>query len=175
MNHIELLNGIEKVRLLETNLSFQRGIWRDNTCNLVGVDPGKNFGITFVDCSSVSVYWGKLPPRKELGQSGKDARRLMFALMVRNIGNIHDITAIVEGAAYHSVYGQVGLEEVRFGFYLALAENTPDVYIRPPATVRKLATGSGKSQAGDEYVKLNHNAADSIYCAMAAKQLRRDN
>jgi hypothetical protein len=83
---------------------------------------------------------------------------------------------VIEGAAFHKTFGQVGLAEVREGFYIA-ARMTGDLStlkqarIVPPATIRKVVTGDGRTQAGDCYPVLNHNAADSIFIAQYALTL----
>lgn len=140
-----------------------------NTKVAVGIDPGLNFGMTIIEGESVCVFWGKLPAHKETGLRGIEAYNYV------KLGRLWDIKgpgrAVVEGAAYNKAHGQVGLEEVRFGFFLALHHLGFDVHILPPATARKMAFGSGKAMAYDIYPTVNHNGADSLGLALAALEL----
>lgn len=138
----------------------------------VGVDPGVNFGVTIIYGHRVSVLNGKLPRRTEKGWYGVEAYNL-----IQDICNAYDVgsdIAVVEGASYRSQFGQVGLEEVRFGFFFGLYKIGANVHIVPPATVRLRAFGSGKQQAGEIWPWLNHNGADSIGMALAALEMNDD-
>lgn len=131
---------------------------------VIGIDPGVNFGLTFMVNDIVHVINGKLPTDKRAGWRGIYAFDYMKEFPKLPGKKI----AVVEGAAYHSQFGQVALEEVRFGFFLALHQMGYNPVIAAPATIRKLACGSGTVQAGDVFPLLNHNGADSLFCAIAA-------
>lgn len=135
----------------------------------IGVDPGVNFGITIIKGDGeLDICWGKLPTHKEPGLRGVEAYNLVAGSGKRGKTAYK---AVVEGAAYYKPHGQVGLEEVRFGFFLGLYHMGFDVRILPPASIRKMAFGAGRTQAGDLWPGLNSNAADSIGCALAALQI----
>lgn len=150
-----------------------RGRLIGNTKMAVGVDPGVNYGLTLIEGEDVFVFWGKLPSHKEAGLAGIEAYDY-----IKNHGYLWDIAepgrAVVEGAAYDKRKGQVGLETVRFGFFLALHHLGYEVKIMAPSSIRLAAFGAGRTQGGDVYVKLNHNAADSVGCALAALELYND-
>lgn len=136
----------------------------DGYDSLVGIDPGMHFGISVLSQGLLRVMWGSIPTQKEPGMAGALVLEMMKEM------DIKTEFGVVEGAAYHAKFGQVGLQEVRFAFYYALYLRGAHVRILPPATVRKLAFGSGKETAADIYPTLNHNAADSIGCVIAAKE-----
>jgi hypothetical protein len=143
----------------------------DNIGSSIGVDPGVNFGLTIINAYHVRVINGKFPSENRKGWHGVHIYDYIIGLfgsdqLTKTMYPYHEIPAIVEGAAYHSQFGQVGLEEVRFAFFLALAHLGFKVEIVPPATIRKLAFGDGKQQAGDLWPWLNHNGADSLGMAL---------
>lgn len=147
------------------------GEFPGNTGCGVGIDPGVNWGLTIVRAPIIDVYWGKLPMTKEKGVYGREALELIW-MMFEVFADWRNIPAVVEGAAYHSQFGQVGLEEVRAGFYIGLWQCGFKVKILPPATIRKIAFNDGKMQAGDVWPTLNHNGADSIAMALVAAGVR---
>ena len=169
MDTIELIG--KKRKSLFPQTYQMTGVYKGNERFLVGIDPGVNFGITIANEELVTLIWGRLPKEKEPGLYGVHAydytEEILYPFYKEGLGEV----AVVEGAAYNKYHGQVNLEEVRFGFYLSLRHMGFNVKIMPPAHVRKLATGSGRSEAWIEYPTLNHNAADSIYCAIAARSL----
>lgn len=136
----------------------------------VGVDPGVNFGVTFIEQNHLVVYYGSLIQQYEPGEYGLVAMRFLQSLF-REHGAKG--ACIIEGAAFHKQFGQVGLAEVRQGFYTAarLASGNP-VVIVPPKSVRKTVFGDGRTQAGDCWPTLNHNGADSLGIALYAIQQR---
>lgn len=151
-------------------IKIVHGTLAGNKKNAVGVDPGVNFGMTVIDGPKVTAMWGKLKSTKTPGLKGIEAYDLMRLSTFLWDWEV-PVTAVVEGAAYSKYHKQVELEEVRFGFYLALHHLGFKVHILPPATIRKMVFGAGRTQAGDVYVKLNHNAADSVGAALAALEL----
>lgn len=139
------------------------GSWPGHKGKAVGIDPGVNYGATLIADHEVYVWWGKLPPNSQTGWRG------IYAYDYIKKGFAGErIPAVVEGAAYYKPKGQVGLEEVRFGFFLALHHMGYDVLIMPPAAIRKLAFGGGRVMATDIWPTMNSNAADSVGCALAA-------
>lgn len=137
-----------------------------NTKMAVGIDPGVNYGITIITGDTVQVFYGKLDGDSTPGMRGIAASELIRTLFTDYW--YEKWFAIVEGAAYNAHFGQVGLEEVRFGFFSALMYKYFRAVIVPPASVRKLAFGSAKISAVDLWPTMNQNAADSIGCALAA-------
>jgi hypothetical protein len=113
------------------------------------------------------VYFGHLIKQEHRYDYGSEAIQLMMGL------NVGSDLALVEDAAFHKQMGQVGLAEVRFGFYFGLRQSgVKDVRMIPPMTARKLAFEDGRIQAMDVWPLLNHNAADSVAIALAALKLK---
>jgi len=134
---------------------------------IVGIDPGANFGISILgEGMQPEVLNGEMPKGKhyEYGvrayQMGQELYRVYHQ---RNPG---PRISIIEGASYGDHFGQVGLAEIRFGFYLGLYASGADVTIVAPTSVRKTVFGSGKTQAMDVWASLNHNGADSLAIAL---------
>lgn len=135
----------------------------------IGVDPGVNFGLTVIYGETVENYYGKLATDKRTGYRGINAYNLIKSPVLNLDLLQHDvIPAVVEGAAYRDPYGQVVLEEVRFGFFFALYQLGFNVSIVPPATIRKGALGHGRATVGELFPNLNHNACDAIGAAFYA-------
>jgi hypothetical protein len=136
-----------------------------------GIDPGVNFGLTVIEENKVFVFHGALMQDDKPGRYGLIAYSFLNLLMSQfhHTGGL----MVIEGAAYGAPFRQVELSEIRTGFYLAAATSSgtiQQVEIKPPSTIRKGVTGSGKTQAMDEYPLLNHNAADSLFMALYAAQ-----
>ena len=136
----------------------------------IGVDPGINFGITLISTSVIEIMYGRLPRLGEF--AGMNSMHLIeklgyeYDLASYDPKNLH---VYVEGAAYKSRYGQVELEQVRFGFVQGFSKfvHQDNIKYIPPSTARKKAFGSGKKSAKDLFVNINHNGADSIGVALA--------
>jgi hypothetical protein len=155
------------------------GTLPSNLNHAVGVDPGVNFGLTIIHGSHIRVIYGKFPSERLKGWHGINVYKWMLTLFGsmetrRVLAPYQRVPAIVEGAAYHSQFGQVGLEEVRFAFFLALHILGFEAEIVPPATIRKNAFNDGKMQAGDVWPWMNHNGADSLGCALCALEKHDD-
>ncbi len=163
----------DKPKRLGNHVSLLTGHLNDNTKSAIGIDPGSGFGITVIQGQEVSIYYGKLPQDKRKGYRGISAYNLITEFHKSGKINLEpNCQVIIEGAAYNSRFGQVGLEEVRIGFFISLFLLGFDVRIEPPATIRKLATGSGKDTIGNYFPSLNHGACDSLGCALAALKIR---
>jgi hypothetical protein len=186
---ITFAKGEKPIRTVDGMWMLQ-GTLKGNTGLAVGIDPGVNFGMTVINMEYVQVIYGKLPTDKRPGWRGIYAYDYIcthFQLLNKAVtSQSSDLTlqeldwiaerqlfsAVVEGAAYHSRFGQVGLEEVRFGFFLALHHLGFKVSILAPASIRLIAFGSGKKQALDLWPAMNQNGADSIGCALAALEVK---
>jgi len=173
LSKIEFPEGFKGTKYRWSGTHLLEGKLPGNELTAVGIDPGVNFGMTVINREYVQVVWGKLPRQEKKGWHGIDA----FDHMVEYFGPgvdrdlddaYHGMKAVVEGASYRSQFGQVGLEEVRFGFFFGLYKQGFDVSIVPPATIRKEVSGSGKTQAMDIWPLLKHDACDSIFCALYA-------
>jgi hypothetical protein len=162
----------QRVRLDETEkmsndlcrtLYLTRGEVKGNTHNVIGIDPGVNFGMTFIRGKNIAMWHGALNPSRLPGQYGLLAYQLLQSFDPEGFP-----TCVIEGAAFHKTFGQVGLAEVRIGFYIAAAINPfiKQVSIVPPATIRKTVFGDGRAQAGDAWPTHNHNGCDSLSIAL---------
>lgn len=139
----------------------------------IGVDPGVNFGICFVNQQAVDVMYGSLPKIEEKGlrwRYGISAFKLMRELLEDGIAT--ELPAVVEGAAYHAQFGQVGLAEVRFGFAFGLESCGAAVAISPPAHIRAVVMGkedhSEHTGMFGYWPTMNTNAADAVGVAAYA-------
>lgn len=140
---------------------------KDTIC--IGIDPGVNFGISIITGKQILICNGKLPVRKTAGEHGKDAYEFVMEHIIQHVDGA--ALSVVEGAAYDKTFGQVGLAEVRFGFYLGLYVRNANPQICAIKTIRASVLGSGKETAFDRWPLLNHNAADSLGCALMAYSL----
>ena len=130
----------------------------------VGIDPGVNFGLVFIDGEKVTAYHGSLKRETEPGRYGLVAYRFLQSILPDRT-----IPVIIEGAAYGAPFRQVLLEEVRIGLYLYVAMSPKsNVKIVPPPTIRKKVLSDGRAQASDQFPVLNHNAADALSMALYA-------
>ena len=140
----------------------------------MGIDPGRHFGITIIQSDRVDVVWGTFPSasHEEYGRMAYDVLPFVFLVLEGDIPKwdifMKQAFCYVEGAAYHDTYGQVGLAEVRFGFYLGMEHLGIRCKYIAPMSARKVAFGSAKIKAPDLWPVLNKNAADSVGIAMAA-------
>lgn len=139
----------------------------------VGIDPGVNFGLTILDGNSLSIYHGTLKKETKPGMYGY-AAFLFLQDMLDNVPPIEPSLCVIEGAAYNKTFGQVGLAEVRIGFFLqACLHYKIDVAtVIPPATIRKTVFQDYRKQAGDVWPILHHNAADSLSMALYEMSMR---
>lgn len=137
----------------------------------IGVDPGVNFGITIITENTVEVIYGKLPHKAKF--VGMEAQEL-----VRDMNKEYEFSkyytpdqlhVYVESAAFKSQYGQVLLEQVRYGFVQGFSEFVPTENLQyiPPSTARKKAFGNGNLSAKNLMPNINNNGADSIGVALA--------
>jgi hypothetical protein len=137
-----------------------------------GIDPGVNFGVTVIEENKVFVFHGALMQDDKPGRYGLIAYSFLNVLMSQfhhTMGRM-----VIEGAAYGAPFRQVELSEIRTGFYLSAATSSGTIQrveIKPPATIRKAVFDNGKTQAGDEWPTLNHNAADALAMALYAAQM----
>ena len=154
-----------RLKRAETYHVMFEGMWG------LGIDPGRNFGVcSIVGSGEVQAWWGTLPKEDQLFRYGVGSYNITRELFANLRTDGHP--AIVEGAAYHAKFGQTGLAEVRFGFYLGFVHTGRRAEIVPPATIRKAAFGSGRVAGFEIFPTLNHNAADSVGCAIASSMWR---
>lgn len=147
------------------SLFYTSGVIKDDSSprEAVGIDPGVNFGLTFIHAGFVHIYHGVLTQERVPGRYAIRAYYLFKELDLPELP-----ACIIEGAAYHKQFRQVVLGETRIGFYMYayLSEKYMMVKIVPPASIRKAVAGDSRKHASDEYPNLNANAADSLYCAL---------
>lgn len=136
----------------------------------IGVDPGRNFGITTLQGRHAFIMHGTLPKAPEQWKYGIMAFDIMANPKFYE-GTGH---AIVEGAAFKQPYGEANLAYVRFGFVCGLYYAGYSVDIVPPATIRKDALGHGRKTGLQVWPELNPNAADSFAAALYAAGIRKE-
>lgn len=135
----------------------------------VGIDPGRNFGISWVDGPTLGILWGQMPKEEHLWRYGITA----FHMIQDVTRGIEGFPAVVEGPSFRAKYGQPALESIRFGFALGLIEKGLAVEVVPPATIRAQVLGHGHNRATDFWPTLNENAADAAAAALYAAGVRR--
>ncbi len=135
----------------------------------LGVDPGKNFGLTLASASLLITYSATFP------QSGVGVYwdwRAFISDMEFDL--LCSYPAVIEGASYNDQFGQVGLAEIRYAIQLALHMSGFGVTVVPPQSIRKAVFGSAKIRGQDIWPTLNRNAADSVVIALYASGYRYD-
>ena len=141
----------------------------------VGVDPGRNFAIAFVNLEGfASIYYGNLHLIKDWGYAadGVQAYHLMLRMMPSN-AEARSIIG-VEGAAFSSPQGEANLAYIRMGFYLGgyvCGLPTEMVAIN---TARKSSTGDGRKSLSSFIPSVNGNAADALGVALHVAGYRSD-
>lgn len=135
---------------------------------IVGIDPGRNFGMTIIQEDGTMLIVSGTMKKGNWNSYGEDAFRIgkILGTLYGGYGQFY-----IEGASYGDLAGQVGLSQVRFGFYLGIWSTLkrpwlPCINIVPPATARKVAFGNGNFKAWELWPELNQNAADSIGIAL---------
>ena len=127
---------------------------------VIGIDPGKNFGLVYIGPNGTRVMNGKFD------DSVHPLREGAFHFIQSVCRLVHPSLAILEGASYGDRFGQVKLAEVRCGFALGVSELGIPVEIVAPKSPRKVVFGSGDTVAMDVWVSLNHNASDALCLAL---------
>jgi hypothetical protein len=140
---------------VETGLQFpQTGI---------GIDPGINFGISFVSPEGMAiVYGGKMPE----GNYGIFACHLIKEWFSGLSMTGHNV--LIEGPSYGSIYWQPQLAEIRFGFYKSFHDQEVEVNYIAPKSARLKVFGKGTIKASDMWISIDPNAADSLCIAICA-------
>jgi len=152
-----------------------KGKIKGNTHQVIGIDPGVNFGFVVIDKEDVYVYYGKANtrPKNERVEYSLDVKNLT-EYIINILHGFYQRTCVVEGAAYGKRFGQVQLAEVRNGFFLGCRKYSNNVYVSPPATIRKVAFGGGNIHGPELFPTLNHNAADAIGVALMALDMENN-
>lgn len=176
INNLKL--NVKPLRIRK-GISLVEGSLPGNEKTAIGVDPGIDYGLTIINRDFVQVFFGRLETNKRPGYRGINAYNYIMNSALNTYRSVNpeirkSVSAVVEGASYNDIYGQVALEEVRFGFFFALYEIGFTVSIVPPATIRKGALGHGRATVGEIFPNLNHNACDSIGAAIYALSSTRD-
>lgn len=170
LNYQKIKLQKNKEKFIHDNISgwVIKGTMKGNAFRVIGIDPGVNFGFVIVDKEDVFVYYGKVKTKAK-------NNRIEYSIDVMNmtksliaIYDMHNVTCVIEGAAYRKQFGQVQLAEVRNGFFIGCRKFSNKVYISPPATIRKIAFGHGYLHGLELFPTLNANAADAIGVAMTA-------
>lgn len=135
-----------------------------DTHTIFAIDPGVNFGMTIVQDGAVWMFHGSLKKADLSAEYAWNAFNFLHNMLV-TVPSPYEI--IIEGAAYHKVFGQVGLADVRTGFYLgarSLVSQT-GITIVAPMSARKAVLGEGKAKPWELWPTTNHNAIDSLVLA----------
>ena len=133
----------------------------------VGVDPGRNFAIAFLNYSGfASIYYGNLHLLKDwtYAADGVQAYHLMLRMMPSNA----EARALVgvEGAAFSSPQGEANLAYIRMGFYLGVYVCGFPTDMVAINTARKSAVGDGRKSLSSLIPSINGNAADALGVAL---------
>lgn len=144
---------------------------------IIGVDPGRKFGIAWTIGDAIVVIWGELTQQKPQWLVGLDAYDFAYKELSRHplfFGG--DATrGIVEGAIYKPKgaqgvsYGEANLAYIRFGFLLGLRRSGVPTDLMPVMTIRKRAFDDGRQKARDFWPSMNLNASDAVGCALAGQ------
>jgi len=134
---------------------------------VMGIDPGRNFGITVLHQDSALVWYGKLTKREPQWKYGLDA----FAVG-KDKARVCDF-GVVEGPIFRAegqgkLYGEANLANIRFGFLLGILQHCSEVDMVPPASSRKTTFGSAKVKGMDVWTTIDPNAAESLVLAICA-------
>jgi len=141
----------------------------------VGIDPGRNWGLSIVEYGEIKVWWGTLQPKQEeMWKYGISAYRMMMEINENGGWNNATHNAVVEGPAFTKTHGQVHLESVRFGFALGLIHSGFDVEVVPPARVRAEVMGHARNDPSLFWPTINHNGANAVAMALYAAGVRRE-
>ncbi len=136
----------------------------------IGVDPGKNWGISVLSGGILFVYWGKLP-KMEYPDYPEYLANFVSGWFSPNFTAT---MATIEGAAYGAIYGRESLEDIRVGLYIAFKELGKEVLYIPPLKIRRGVFGDGKIKASDIWLSINPNGADSAAIALYTGGYRFD-
>lgn len=137
-----------------------------NVTNLfVGIDPGKNLGLSYIIGAEIVAAYVRLPEKDKF--AGVNAKNYMDYLVANLFNYSVKRFALVEGAAYNKIFGQDLLAQIRFGLLYSLKMNNFEVDYIPPATARKNSFENGKISGSSIWKKLNANAADAAGIAIA--------
>jgi len=124
----------------------------------IGIDPGKNFGVSLLRHDFSMIMNGVLD------DSVYTLREMAFWMAQSLVQSTSPslTVSIVEGASYGDRFGQVKLAEIRCGFELGFSELGLPVVIVAPKTPRKTVFGNGDIVAMDVWSQINHNASDAL-------------
>lgn len=143
-----------------------------NSPTLIGIDPGQvNMGIAILSDGLQVSYQIKLPSTvdtvERIVQTIEITERLLVGYDSRNS------LAVVEGAAYAAMYGQVALAENRTAAIIGLLKaGVHQVLVVPPGTIRKEVFGTSKQRAEDTWPQVGKDAASALCCALHAHQIK---
>jgi hypothetical protein len=132
----------------------------------IGIDPGINFGVSWLVNKRLETWWGSLPKQNHDFDYFYIARDfiIMFVRKFQLFKNI-DI-AIIEAPSYGSQYKQPLLEDVRVGFHAGLTATHFSPEYVPPKTVNKAVFGNGNIAGKKEWIAIGGNGADAAAVAL---------
>jgi hypothetical protein len=132
----------------------------------VGVDPGKNWGLSTLSPypneqlggMMLNTWWGTFPTQEH----DYDYFQVVMEFIDEWFPKKHPAKiALTEGAAYGAQYKQPMLEDIRLGFLMAFRTLGMEVDYVSPLKSRKAVFGSGKIKASDTWLSIGGNGADS--------------
>jgi hypothetical protein len=134
---------------------------------VLAIDPGVNFGMTTISDGEAWAYNGSLTKHDNSAEYAWEAMELISSVLY--VMSRINIDVVIEGAAYHKIFGQVGLADVRTGFYLGARQvlGSPDsIHIVAPMSARKVVFNDGKAEPWLYWPTIQHNAVDSLVLAL---------
>ena len=141
--------------------SIAQYLFRD-LCNGIGVDPGRNWGLSVLQDGLLGTFWGKLPK-----MNAPDYHEYICNWIRGWFSpNFTATSVVVEGAAYNAQYGRELLEDIRLGFYSAFKELGREVAYVPPLAIRKIVFGNSNIKGNETWLSIGENAADSVAMAL---------
>lgn len=134
---------------------------------VVGIDPGRNFGLTLIYEDKAYIHYGKLHKQKPQWKYGFLAEDYAESWLKNNLPHF----VVIEGPAFRAagggkMYGEANLGHIRMGFASAFHTKGIETIFIPPASSRKKVMGSAKVKGADVWVMLDHNAAESLLLAI---------
>lgn len=129
---------------------------------VVGIDPGRNFGIACLGDKSIRVYTGEMPKQKVQANYGILAYHLIRSLFLGREPN----QVGIEGSSYES-FGEANLAYIRSGFIYGFESLDTPSHLLSPKTARKLVLGNGDRFMSEYIHDMADHGADALCIAFS--------